>query len=173
MRPYELQDADSIFKVVRLREIAETTISLPHPYPRENVDWWINFVKGNMEKGNAYEFALFKKDSPSEFVGNCGFVSVSRQHNNAELGYFISPSYWNNGYSTEACAKLIEFGFSVLALERIYGRCMTKNIASKRVMEKCGLKVEGIAKHEVLKWNTYEDVIHLGIIRSDWDDMIQ
>lgn len=85
MRPYEIQDAESVYKVVRLREIAETTISLPHPYPRETVDWWINFVRENMEKGSAYEFGLFSKDSPNEYVGNCGFVSVSSQHNNGEL----------------------------------------------------------------------------------------
>jgi len=57
----------------------------------------------------------------------------------------------------------------VLGLERIYGRCMTKNIASKQVMEKCGLKVEG-AKHEVFKWNKYEDVVHFGLTRSEWVD---
>jgi ribosomal-protein-alanine N-acetyltransferase len=124
-----------------------------------------------MEKGNAYEFGLFKKDSPSEYVGNCGFVSVSKQHHHAELGYFISPEFWNNGYGAEACAKLVEFGFTTLELERIYGRCMAKNTASKRVMEKCGLNVEGIAKHEVLKWNRYEDVIHLGLIRSEWNNL--
>jgi ribosomal-protein-alanine N-acetyltransferase len=50
MRPYETQDAESVFKVVRLREIAETTISLPHPYPRETVDWWISFVRGEHGK---------------------------------------------------------------------------------------------------------------------------
>lgn len=46
---------------------------------------------------------------------------------------------------------------------------MTKNIASKQVMEKCGLKVEG-AKHEVFKWNKYEDVVHFGLTRSEWVD---
>ncbi|MCE7793802.1 GNAT family N-acetyltransferase [Salipaludibacillus sp. CUR1] len=169
MRPYEIQDAESVFKVVKLKEIAETTISMPHPYPRETVDWWINFVRENMEKGNAYEFGLYLKDRPSEYVGNCGFVSVSKQHNHGELGYFTNPDHWNKGYSTEACSKLLEFGFNTLGLERVFGRCMAKNTASKRVMEKCGLKVEGIAKHEILKWDHYEDVIHLGLIRSKWD----
>ncbi|WP_226669628.1 GNAT family N-acetyltransferase [Metabacillus litoralis] len=171
MRPYEKQDAESVFKVVRLKEIAETTISIPHPYPRETADWWINFVRENMKKCSAYEFGLFSKNSPNEYVGNCGFVSISSQHNNGELGYFINPYYWNQGYSTEACSKLVEFGFSTLGLERIYGRCMEKNIASKLVMEKCGLKVEGIAKHEVLKWDKYEDVIHLGLVRSEWNNL--
>lgn len=168
IRPYNSEDAESVFKVVKTREVAETTISIPHPYPRSTVDWWIKFVNNNMEEGNSYEFGLFKKDNPKEYVGNCGFVNISKKHNNGELGYFINPECWNLGYGSEACSIIINYGFDVLGLERIYGRCMVKNIASRRVMEKGGLKLEGIARHEVFKWEKYEDVYNLGIIRSDW-----
>lgn len=168
MRRYKKEDAESIFQVVSQREIAETTIMLPHPYPRQTVDWWINFVNENIDKGKAYEFALFKNDAPNDYVGNCGLVSVSNEHNNGELGFFIKPDYWNTGYATEACKALIEFGFKELGLERIHGRCLAKNIGSKRVMEKSGLIVEGLARREVLKWGTHEDVYHLGILRSEW-----
>ncbi|GGG04230.1 GNAT family N-acetyltransferase [Paenibacillus abyssi] len=95
-------------------------------------------------------------------------VSILKEHHNGELGYFIHPDYWITGYATEACRTLIEFGFTELDLERIHGRCLTKNIGSKRVMEKSGLIVEGIARHEVFKWGKYEDVCHLGVIRSEW-----
>ena len=40
----------------------------------------------------------------------------------------------------------------------------------KRVMEKSGLTYEGTARHEVLKWNNYEDVCKYGIIRSEWEN---
>ncbi|MFC7392645.1 GNAT family N-acetyltransferase [Scopulibacillus cellulosilyticus] len=168
MRSYEKMDAESIFKVVSNREIAATTINIPHPYPRETADWWVNHVRDNIDKGTAYQFGLFKKDNPDEYIGNCGLVSISKEHNNGELGYFIDPGYWNKGYGTEACIKVLEFGFKVLGLERIYGKCMAKNFASKRVMEKSGLNDEGIAKNAVLKWGKYEDVCTLGLIRSDW-----
>lgn len=170
MRRYKKEDAESIFQVVNQREIAATTIMLPHPYPRQTVDWWINFVNENFDKCKAYEYALFKKDSPNDYVGNCGLVSISKEHNNGELGFFIRHEYWNTGFATEACQALIKFGFNELGLERIYGRCMAKNIGSKRVMEKSGLIVEGLARREVLKWGTYEDVYHLGILRSEWLD---
>ncbi|OKP74454.1 hypothetical protein A3844_08830 [Paenibacillus helianthi] len=167
MRRYKEEDAESIFQVVSQHEIAETTIKLPHPYPRQTVDWWINFVNENFDNGLAYEFGLFKKNT-NDYIGNCGLVSVSKEHNNGELGFFIQPDYWNTGFATEACQALIEFGFNGLGLERIHGRCMAKNIGSKRVMEKSGLMVEGLAKHEVLKWGIYEDIWHLGLVRSEW-----
>lgn len=168
IRPYVLGDAESIYKVVALKEIAATTISIPHPYPRETVDLWINFLDDSRKKGNSYEFGLFNKENPNEYIGNCGFVNISKVHNNGELGYFINPKYWNKGYSTEACSKIVEFGFKTLNLERIYGKCMVKNIASKRVMEKCGLRVEGVSKHEIFKWGKYEDIFNLALIQSDW-----
>ncbi|WP_245236122.1 GNAT family N-acetyltransferase [Paenibacillus sonchi] len=168
LRRYKQEDAEFIFQVVSQRKIAETTIMIPHPYPRQTVDWWINYVDGNFDEGKAYELGLFRKDSPNNYVGNCGLISVSKEHNNGELGFFIHPEYWNTGLATEACQALIDFGFMNLGLERIHGRCMSKNIGSKRVMEKSGLVVEGLARNEVLKWGKYEDVCHLGIIRSEW-----
>jgi ribosomal-protein-alanine N-acetyltransferase len=45
---------------------------------------------------------------------------------------------------------------------------MAKNIGSKRVMEQSGLIIEGLARHEVLKWGTYEDVWHLETFLSEW-----
>ncbi|MNI51338.1 putative ribosomal N-acetyltransferase YdaF [compost metagenome] len=168
MRRYREEDAKSVYQVVSQRAIAETTIMLPHPYPRQTVDWWINYVNGNFDQGKAYEFGLFKKDSPGDYIGNCGLVSISGEHNNGELGFFVRPEDWNTGYATEACQALLEFGFDNLGLERIFGRCMAKNPGSKRVMEKSGLTLEGLARHEVLKWGMYEDVWHLGVVRSEW-----
>lgn len=169
LRVYEKEDADLIHPVVSRKEIAETTIMIPHPYPKETVFWWIDYVRKNFETGDAYEFGIFSKSDPAVYIGNIGLISVSKQHNNAELGYFINPDFWNMGYASEACKWIIGFGFEKLGLERIYGRCMSKNIGSKRVMEKSGLIYEGCARHEVLKWNNYEDVCKFGIIRSEWE----
>lgn len=170
MRPYHQRDAEAVYKVVSRREIAETTVNIPHPYPRGTVDWWINFINENIKNDRAYEFGIFLRQEPHTYIGNCGLLSLSKQHNNGEIGYFISPDYWNCGYGGEAAARVVEFGFKELQLERIYGRCMTKNIGSRRVMEKAGLKYEGLARHEVLKWDIYEDVWRFGLIREEWQE---
>jgi ribosomal-protein-alanine N-acetyltransferase len=170
LRVYTKEDADIIYPVISRREIAEMTIMIPHPYPKETVYWWIDYIQKNIEKEEGFEFGIFSKSDPKTYIGNIGLIGISKQNNNAELAYFINPDLWNMGYATEACKWIIDFGFDKLALERIYGRCMAKNIASKRVMEKSGLTYEGTAKHEVLKWNNYEDVCKYGIIRSEWEN---
>lgn len=57
----------------------------------------------------------------------------------AELGYRLRRAAWGRGYATEGAALMIETGFGVFGLERIFARTMTVNLASRRVMEKVGL----------------------------------
>ncbi|MCG8499608.1 MAG: GNAT family N-acetyltransferase [Firmicutes bacterium] len=171
MRPYRAEDAEIIFAVVERREVAETMTGIPHPYPRKTVDWWIRFTRDNIKKGEGFEFGLFRKDEPSAYIGNCGLIEVSKEHRNAELVYFIRPDVWNQGFGTEACMKAVEFGFGRLGLERIGGRCMAKNIGSRRVMEKAGFRWEGLARHEILKWGKFEDTVKYGLIRAEWDEI--
>ena len=45
IRPYKPSDADAVWEVVSQKEIYDTTCAIPHPYPRERVDWWIQFLK--------------------------------------------------------------------------------------------------------------------------------
>ncbi|MBN2353701.1 MAG: GNAT family N-acetyltransferase [Spirochaetales bacterium] len=50
--------------------------------------------------------------------------------------------YWNNGYGTEALKAMIIFGFKVIKLHRIFAGCDFGNFASKRIMEKAGMRFE-------------------------------
>jgi ribosomal-protein-alanine N-acetyltransferase len=139
---------------------------IPHPYPKENVEWWINFTIKNIAYGYSYEIGLFDKVSGC-YIGNIGLSNISKQNNSGELVYFIDPDKWGKGYATEAVGAILQFGFNTLGLERILGRCMTHNLASRRVMEKSGLLYEGTARHEVIKEGHSIDVARLAIIRSD------
>lgn len=168
LRPYCPEDAENVFRVVSRKEVAATTLLIPHPYPRENVDWWINYLNSCRHKGTACELGMFTKDSGT-YIGNSGFQAILAKHRNAEVGYFIDPDKWNKGYGTEACRRVVQFGFETLGLERIYGKCMAKNVGSRRIMEKSGLILEGIARHGVYKWGQFEDICHLGLIRADWE----
>lgn len=168
LRPYCPEDAENVFRVVSRKEIAATTLLIPHPYPRANVDWWINFVNNGRQRGTACELGIFTRDSGT-YIGNSGFYTILEEHRNAEVGYFIDPDMWNKGYGTEACRRVVQLGFETLGLERIYGKCMAKNTGSRRIMEKSGLLPEGIARHAVYKWGQFEDVCHFGLIRADWE----
>ena len=140
IRAYELEDSNKVYKVLNTKEISDMMPAIPHPYPRDKVEWWINFVNDRISEGRAYEFGIFLNDNT--YIGNCELNIVEEDKKSAYIGYFIDPKYWGNGYATEASTEMIKFGFEQLNLNKIIGRCKKENIRSKKVLEKLGFKYE-------------------------------
>lgn len=65
-----------------------------------------------------------------------------------DVGFRFFPEYWGRGIGTETCTASIRFGFDVLGLERILGLVLQENIASIRVLEKCGLTRSGEVEYD-------------------------
>jgi RimJ/RimL family protein N-acetyltransferase len=73
-----------------------------------------------------------------------GMVILSLQGQQLKIGgigFWLTKQYWGQGIMTEAVTLAIEFGFSRLGLEKIRGWTVETNIASQKVMQKCGLKL--------------------------------
>jgi len=77
-----------------------------------------------------------------EFIGWCG-LKKRPERNEIDLGYRFLKSTWGKGYATEAAFACIKYGFEKLGLKRIVGRAMPGNIASLKVLEKCGMTYIG------------------------------
>ena len=86
----------------------------------------------------------------------------------AELGYWIGKPFWGKGYATEAARSLIDFGFTVLGLNRIAARHFARNPASGRVMQKVGMLQTGVDRQAGQKWDRYEDFVLYEIQRDVW-----
>ncbi len=76
-------------------------------------------------------------------IGSVALWVTSAVHRRGELGYVFHPRCWSHGYATEATVALLEFGFTTLSLHRIAATCDPANVASVRVLEKCGMDYEG------------------------------
>lgn len=86
----------------------------------------------------------YKEDK--KLIGSIDFVTWDIENNIAEVEYAINSKYWNKGIMTEALKAVIKFGFEKMDLNRIELYCDERNIASARVMEKNGLKLEGVLR---------------------------
>jgi [ribosomal protein S5]-alanine N-acetyltransferase len=64
------------------------------------------------------------------------------------LGYMMNPDFQNKGYATEAARAMIKYGFTELNAHRIVGHCDPDNTASWKVLEKCGMKKEGMSRKD-------------------------
>jgi ribosomal-protein-alanine N-acetyltransferase len=148
LRPFEAGDAESAQRLAGDWRIADTTNSIPHPYPDGLADTWISGHKENWETGTSLTYAIiFKKDT--SLIGAVSLVEIHA--NEAELGYWVGVPYWNQGYCTEAVNALIEFSFSSLSINRVDARHLTRNPASGRVLLKAGLLHVGNAYEEAWK----------------------
>ncbi len=82
-----------------------------------------------------------------DLIGFCGLRYLDDTPE-IELIYGISTSYWGKGFATEGAKAAIQYGFEVLGLERIVGIADTENIASRRVLEKVGMRFEQNTSHQ-------------------------
>ena len=93
----------------------------------------------------------------------------SAENNSAELGYSLSREYWNRGYATQALRTVVDAAFRSLPVNRLEAQHDMRNPASGRVMEKCGLRQEGILRSRIRNKGEYVDVALWAILRSDWE----
>lgn len=100
----------------------------------------------------------------SGHTGGCGESSPYR----GELGYVLRSDAWGCGYAAEAGKAMVEFGFENLGLHRIFAECHAANEASARVMEKIGMRREGVLRQHVLIKGEWWDVVICGILKDGW-----
>ena len=93
-----------------------------------------------------YQLAVVHREA-DRLIGGCTLKRKKVDIQQAFLGYAIHPDFQCRGYATEVGAALVEFGFNSLQLVRIYAECNTQNIASRRVMEKLGMRMVSLRKN--------------------------
>ena len=168
LRPFDASDASVVERLAGAREIADTTLHIPHPYPPGAAQTWIGSQARGWTEGTDVVYAITLK-STGELVGAI-HLSVVAEHARAEIGYWIAVPHWNNGYCTEAARIVTTFGFDALGLHRIQGRHLVRNHASGRVMTKLGMRLEGIHRDAVRKWDRFEDIALHAILATDGPD---
>ena len=110
-----------------------------------------------------YIFAIEKNDT-KEVIGMILWCnSPSKLFQNVEIGYAIGEEHWNKGYTSEALILMIDFCFSA-GIHRVVTACVTENIASRKVMEKCGMIYESLRKEELYYHEQYYDTYNYYLI---------
>lgn len=167
LRPYALDDAADIKRLAGDRAIADTTFRIPHPYPDGEAERFMSTHAVEYDGGIALHLAITLR-STGELAGGIGLLPCA-EHAHAELGYWIGVPFWGRGYATEASRGVIRFAFEDLGLNRVFAHHMARNPASGRVLEKAGLRREGMFPQHIRKGGRFEDIVHYGIVRAQYD----
>lgn len=159
-------EAPELARLAGAREIADTTVTIPHPYELSDAEQFIALQRDGVEEGHELVFAIHRQ-ADGQLVGCVSLRDVDPVHLQAELGYWIGVPYWSQGYATEAARAVVTLGFEQLGLNRIYAHHMARNPASGRVLERLGMRREGVLRERVRKWDRFEDVAIYAVLRHD------
>jgi RimJ/RimL family protein N-acetyltransferase len=171
LRPLELFDTSAIQKTASAREIADTMISLPHPYPAGEAERYVARQQAEREAGRSATFAIEQKAEGS-FCGLVEVRDIDREHSQGELSFWLAVESWGKGYMSEVVQAVVRYTFENLGLNRLFAYHMLRNPTSGRVLEKNGFKQEGLLRQRVQKWGHFEDVVLWAILRQEWQDAL-
>lgn len=165
LRLFQKSDAVAVTKLCNNYNIYKNTLYLPYPYSLDDALSWIEDHLDNFNANKSYEFAITDRES-GELYGAIA-LSNNQKFNNGEIAYWIGEKFWGNGYATEAAQAILHFAFGEKQYHKVFARYFNSNSASGRVMQKLGLKKEGVLIDHVRKENRFEDLVYYGIINSE------
>ena len=133
-------------------------------------------ILADWDKQNAkmdyYHWGIVLKET-GQLIGAGGSQGINEINQSTELGYCLGRMYWGKGLMSEAVAAMIAYLFGVVGLHRIFARYDPHNIASGRVMEKCGMIYEGTHRHEgYSELLGFYDLAYYAILKDEWEALV-
>jgi ribosomal-protein-serine acetyltransferase len=126
---------------------------------------WIRKNQFNFGSGLGYEIGIWHE---GEMAGQIGYNYFDRENHRTEIGYWLGSSFQGKGLITRACSALINNAYDHLEIERIEIKCATKNLKSRKIPEKLGFKLEGIARNGEWLHDRFCDLAVYAMLRGEW-----
>ncbi|MBD1378720.1 GNAT family N-acetyltransferase [Metabacillus arenae] len=167
LRKLRREDAEDIFQYASKEEVARNVTWDAH-LTLSDTEEYLDFAFAQYEGSSVAPWGIELKETNS-LIGTIDFVNWHPKHKKAEIGYVLSPFYWNKGLTTEAANKIIEYGFINMDLIRIQARCFSTNKASEKVMKKIGMMFEGVERQALYTKGQHRDVMVYSILREEYE----
>src|SRR5271169_326386 len=91
LRPWMLDDLPELLPLIGAREVAATTLRIPHPYSLKDAEEFLT-----RQNDDQCRFAIVLREN-KKIIGGTG-LRLNRDHQRAELGYWLGVPYWGHGY---------------------------------------------------------------------------
>jgi ribosomal-protein-alanine N-acetyltransferase len=137
LRRFDENDTDAVFA---LRSDAEMMRFIRAPQKRPESVNWLKLVSSLWETEKIGFCAVIEKASGA-LIGWCGLWRL-KETGETEIGYAIAGGFQGKGLASEAAAAFLAYGFETLKLDKIVAVAAPENAASRRVMEKLGMKFD-------------------------------
>ena len=165
IRPLKLSDTKDLYENIKDGEVSRWTV-IPNPYSIKEAVRFIRKSLYKIQKKKSFSFGIVLKET-NKVIGGVSLHEVDWKNERAELSYWLGKKYWGRGIATEAVLLALKLGFKKLKLHRIYAEVAEKNIASQKVLDKCGFRREGMEREEVFKFGKWHNTYWYGILNRD------
>lgn len=171
LRPFRISDAQKMYD--NWASDPEVTRFLTWPthtsvdVARKVLDHWV----ASYEKPDYYQWAICLKEN-DEPIGSMAVVDGDFRIGRAEIGYCISKRWWGKGITAEALQAVMDYLFGDVGMNRMEARHDVNNPNSGKVMQKCGLKMEGIFPDFGCNNQGVCDIAQYAILKKDWRQQI-
>ena len=167
LRPVQGTDAPAVQRLAAHPDVAQSTGSLPHPYPAGEGERWVRKVNQQWRDGHVATFAI-TQGCDDMLIGVIDLRRTEFRHV-VEVGFWLGQPYWGQGLCTKALRLMVDFAFSHdPELMRIFAISFPENPASERVQIKAGFTREGLLRHGLARLDQPRDAVLCAIVREDW-----
>ena len=164
LAPVEQADLAALFRWINDRDLVLSSASYRPVHFSDHDAWWQS-VSGDR---STVLFAI-RTRGEDELVGTCQLLGIDSPHRVAELRIRIGEAgARGRGLGSEAVALLLRHAFADLDLHRVTLEVFSRNTAAITVYERCGFVREGVLREAVFLDDRRDDVVVMGILRSDW-----
>lgn len=121
---------------------------------------------------NIIKFGVSVADKETKrVIGWCGLGLLDCKPKDVEIFYGFSSEYWGQGLATEAAMAMLHYGFDIIGLKRIIAVVKPDNIASRKVIEKMGLKFEKILNVDNIHYSGYDEELYYAITKAEYSNV--
>ena len=142
LRPFSATDAPRLVELARDPSIANASLDMPNPLDTTSAESWILELAEAWNRRFAAAFAITRGDSP--LLGAVTLL-IDPHERSADIGYWVGRPFRRQGICSEAVQRVVDFGFDSLALLRISASHAPANLASRRVAQLVGMRLESVS----------------------------
>jgi RimJ/RimL family protein N-acetyltransferase len=154
---YQAADQAACVEYLNDQDIYARTLRIPSPYTAKDFENWLEIDRqAAREHGRLAHWAI--RNEHEALIGGLGLVSGQAfEAHRAEVGYWLGKPYWGHGIMTSVVKRICEVAFAEFGLAKITAHIFLDNVASARVLEKCGFQQEGILRKHYIKDGSFLD----------------
>lgn len=166
LRKFTEEDLEAIFDYASNEENTRFLSWSTHE-SREDTDRFLRIQKDAMLKGSEYNYAVVDR-ATGRTIGSSGLTRFEGEMTSAELGYVLHREFWGRGYATEIARELLRYGFQELGFKRIHAYSFQGNEASRRVLEKVGMRYLCIEEVQTMRYDAPVPSYHFEILQEEY-----